>query len=137
MRFILLLTTSFSTVYMAVADADVLVERGQRAFELGQFSQASADWQKAIETFRKEGKTKAEVETSVYLASACQAIGQQRRAVEILEGALERAKKAGDDSLEAQVHRSALPDQKALAFPHRPQSPAVPDHGRRQSPSTL
>ena len=81
-----------------IADSRVLVDQGQRAFQNGAFSQAAADWQKAVESFRGEGNTNAEILASVSLASAYQSIGQQRRAVQILEDALARAEKTGDRS---------------------------------------
>src|SRR5260221_6821540 len=40
-----------------------------RAFQNGNFSQAAADWQKAVDSFRKQGNTNSEVLTSVSLAS--------------------------------------------------------------------
>src|SRR5438552_7818691 len=81
-----------------IADSRALVAQGQRAFRNGAFSQAAADWQKAVESFRSEGNTNAEILASVSLASAYQSIGQQRRAVQILEDALARAEKTGDRS---------------------------------------
>src|SRR6266540_4428031 len=81
-----------------MADSRVLVDQGQRAFQKGAFSQAAADWQKAVESFRSQGNTNAEILTSVNLASAYQSIGQQRRAVQILEGALARAEAIRDHS---------------------------------------
>jgi len=83
----------------AAADPKTLVEQGQRAQEKGDFSQAASSWQKAVELFRTEGNTKGEIQTSVSLASAYQSLGQQRSAVQILESALARAEKAGDDQL--------------------------------------
>src|SRR6266496_5020055 len=81
-----------------IADSRVLVDQGQRAFQNGAFSQAAADWQKAVESFRSQGNTNAEILTSVSLASAYQSIGQQRRAVQILEDTLARAETMGDPS---------------------------------------
>ncbi len=81
-----------------IADSRSLVDQGQRAFENGAFSQAAADWQKAVESFRHEGNTSSEIFTSVSLASAYQSLGQQRRAVQILEDALARSEKSGDRS---------------------------------------
>ncbi|PYI87970.1 MAG: hypothetical protein DME26_04465, partial [Verrucomicrobia bacterium] len=79
-----------------IADSRALVAQGQRAFQNGAFSQAAADWQKAVESFRSQGNTNAEILTSVFLAGAYQSIGQQRRAVQVLEDALARAEKTGD-----------------------------------------
>jgi CHAT domain-containing protein len=96
--FLLLLLALCCVANGTVADSRVLVEQGQRAFQNGAFSQAAADWQKAVESFRRQGNTNAEILTSVTLASAYQSIGQQRRAVQILEDALARAEKTGDRS---------------------------------------
>ena len=82
----------------ALADTRALVTQGQTAFQNGAFSQAAADWQKAVESFRRQGNTNEEIATSISLASAYQSIGQQRRAVQVLEGALLLAEKAGDRS---------------------------------------
>ena len=82
----------------AFADAHALEEQGQRAFQRGAFSQAVANWQKAVESYRSQGNTSADILTSVSLASAYQSIGQQRRAVQILEDALDRAEKTSDRS---------------------------------------
>src|SRR6266480_5933559 len=98
LRCLLLLLALLSVANGISADSRVLVDQGQRAFQNGDFSQAAADWQKAVESFRSQGNTNAEILTSVTLASAYQSIGQQRRAVQILEDALARAKGTGDRS---------------------------------------
>lgn len=82
----------------AATDSRALVEQGQRAFQKGAFSQAAADWQKAVESFRSQRNTNAEVLTSISLSSAYQSLGQQRRAVQVLEGALAQAEAARDPS---------------------------------------
>ncbi len=82
----------------ALADTRALVTQGQTAFQNGAFSQAAVDWQKAAESFRKQGNTNEEIQTSISLASAYQSIGQQRRAVQILEVTLALAEKTGDRS---------------------------------------
>jgi CHAT domain-containing protein len=81
------------------ADARNLYEQGQRAFERGAFSQAAAEWQKALDLYRNQGNTNAEIRTAISLASAHQAVGQDRRAVQILEAALVSAEKTRDRSL--------------------------------------
>src|SRR5215510_7565850 len=96
--YLLLLPTLLCVAHGTTADSRVLVDQGQRAFQNGAFSQAAADWQKAVESFRSQGNTKAEILTSVSLASAYQSIGQQRRAVQILEEALALAEKTSDRS---------------------------------------
>ena len=97
-RCLLLLLAVLGLANGALADSRALVDQGQRAFQKGAFSQAAADWQKAVESFRSQGKTNEEILTSISLASAYQSIGQQRRAVQILEDSLARAEKAGDRS---------------------------------------
>ncbi len=94
----MLLLAFLGVVHGVLADALALVDQGQRAFQQGSFSQAADNWQKAVESFRSQRNTNAEILTSVSLASAYQALGQQRRAVQILEGALERAERIGDRS---------------------------------------
>src|SRR5438477_1401128 len=98
LRCLLLLLALLRVANGIIADSRVLVDQGQRAFQNGAFSQAAADWQKAVESFRNQGNTNAEILASVSLASAYQSIGQQRRAVQILEDALARAEKTGDRS---------------------------------------
>ena len=73
--------------------------QGQRAFQNGAFSQAATDWQKAVDAFRSQGNTNAEIQTALSLASAYQAIGQQRGAVQLLQETLTRAERAGDHAL--------------------------------------
>src|SRR6185436_10151033 len=93
-----LLLLALGVVQGAFADTRALVEQGQRAFQKGAFSQAATDWQKAVDSYRSQGNTNAEILTSVSLASAYQSIGHQRRAVKILEEALDRTEKTGDRS---------------------------------------
>ena len=82
----------------ATANPTDLVEQGQRAFQSGAFSQAAAHWQKAVDSFRTQGNTNAQIQTALSLASAYQSIGQQRRAVQILQDALASAESTGDRS---------------------------------------
>ncbi len=82
----------------AHSGAGALVDRAQRAVQNGAFNEAAGYWEKAVEAFRNEGSTNAEIMASISLASACQSIGQQRRAVKTLEEALARGEKGGDHS---------------------------------------
>ena len=70
LRCLLLLLALFWLANGIIADSTVLVDQGQRAFQSGAFGQAAADWQKAVESFRSQGNTNAEILTSVSLASA-------------------------------------------------------------------
>jgi CHAT domain-containing protein len=97
-RCLLFLLALLSMTIGAVANPQDLVEQGQRAFHNGAFSDAATHWQKALELFRSQKNTNAEIQTSLQLASAYQSLGQQRRAVQILEGTLVRAESAGERS---------------------------------------
>jgi len=97
-RCLLLLLALLGTTTAGFANPQDLVNQGQRAFQNGTFSQAASDWQKAAESFRSQGNTNAEIQTSLLLASAYQSIGQQRRAVQLLQDTLARAESAGDRS---------------------------------------
>jgi len=98
LRCLLLLPGLLCVATGIIADSRDLADQGQRAFQNGDFSQAAIDWQKAVDSFRSQGNTNAEILTSVSLASAYQSIGQQRRAVQALEDALGRAETTGDRS---------------------------------------
>jgi CHAT domain-containing protein len=79
-----------------MADAADLVNLGEHAFHKGAFSQAATNWEQAVPLFRSQSDAGGEIRTSVSLASAYQAMGHQRRAVEILEAALIRAEQTGE-----------------------------------------
>jgi CHAT domain-containing protein len=85
-------------ILAAAAPTQTLVDQGQRAFQNGDFAQAAVQWQEAVEQFRKQGNTNAEIQTSLLLASALQSTGQQRRAIQILEETLARAEATPDRS---------------------------------------
>src|SRR5438034_4031912 len=74
LRCLLLLLALRCVANGITADARLLLDQGQRAFQKGAFSQAAADWQKALESFHSQGNTHAEILTSVSLASAYQSI---------------------------------------------------------------
>ncbi len=83
----------------AATDPRTLVDEGQHSFEIGNFSQAAASWEKAVELYRRQGDTKSEISTLVILASACQSLGQHRHAVDLLESALDRANSGHEQAL--------------------------------------
>jgi len=93
---LMLVTALLGINAWAATDSQALVDQGQRAFQKGAFSQAAADWQKAVASFRSQRNTNAEILTSISLASAYQSLGQQRRAVQVLERALAQAEAARD-----------------------------------------
>lgn len=98
-RCLSLLLATFGMIIGVLANPQELAEQGQRAFQNGAFSQAATHWQKAVDAFRGQGNTNAEIRTSLSLASAYQSIGQQRHAVQILQDALARAERAGERPL--------------------------------------
>src|SRR5882724_3161050 len=99
-RGMILMTAAVGVALQTVwAESSDLAEQGQHAFDVGAFSLAADDWQKAVELFHTQGNTSAEIRTSVSLASAFQAVGQHRRAVQILEDSLVHAEKIQDPSL--------------------------------------
>jgi CHAT domain-containing protein len=95
----LVITLVGMTLEAAQTNSQQLVEQGQRAFQTGAYGQAAIDWEKAVEDFRSQGNTNAEIRTSISLASAYQAMGQLRRAVQILEDSLSQAAQTRDRSL--------------------------------------
>lgn len=93
---LILLVALVGVAQGALADTSALLDQAQRAFERGAFSLAAEDWQQAIGSFHNEKNRRAEILTSVSLATAYQAIGDQRLAVRILQDALDSAEKLGD-----------------------------------------
>jgi CHAT domain-containing protein len=78
-------------VHGAAVNNDQILEQGQRAFNNGQFSQAAEQWQKALNNYRRQHDEGEVIRTSTLLADAYEALGQYRRAVEVLDGALASA----------------------------------------------
>jgi CHAT domain-containing protein len=76
--------------------ANLSLDEGRRAYQRGAFDQAAAKWQKAVEDFRRQSNIPLEIRAMTDLAAAYQALGQQKRAVAILEEAVESADKSGD-----------------------------------------
>ena len=97
-RFLLSLLVLFWAASRVIADSRALLDQGERAFQGGSYSEAAASWEKALKSFHDEGNTEAEIQTSLALAGAYQSIGQQRRAVQLLENTLTLAEKSGDRS---------------------------------------
>jgi CHAT domain-containing protein len=95
-RCVALALVLLGSTHMSFAQPQTLIEQGQRAFQKGAFSQAATDWKQAQEGFRSKGDIDGEIQASLLLAGAFQAIGQQRRAVQILEETLTRAERAGN-----------------------------------------
>jgi CHAT domain-containing protein/lipopolysaccharide biosynthesis regulator YciM len=81
---------------VSAATADSMLAEGRRAYQRGAFDEAASKWQKAAEEYGREGKAPAQIEAMIDLATAYQALGQQRRAVQILETAAQIAGKSGD-----------------------------------------
>jgi CHAT domain-containing protein len=92
----LVLTIFPFTNVLAAADPQALVNKGNQAFRIGAFSQAASDWQAAVELFRKQSNTNAEILASVSLASAYQSLGELQLSTQILESALTNAQATGN-----------------------------------------
>jgi CHAT domain-containing protein len=76
-------------------DARSEAAQGTIAVQQGAFDEAATHWERALQRSRKEKDKTADIDASVNLASAYQALGQQSRAVELLAEALVLAKKFG------------------------------------------
>ncbi len=77
------------------ADGRDLLRQGQEAFDSGAFSRAAAAWEKALESCKREGNRQQQVAAALCLARAYQNLGQQRRAVDLLEDAVLQAQNSG------------------------------------------
>src|SRR5438876_1219020 len=85
LRCLLLLLALLRVANGIIADSRVLVDQGQRAFQNGAFSQAAADWQKAVESVRGEESVAFARQTSNSLLTAqalCNAASTAARAGE-------------------------------------------------------
>ncbi len=87
---------------LLAAPGDWLAQ-GERAFAAGSFGESAAAWEKALETARAEADQPVERQATLSLAAAYQSLGQQRRAVQLLEQALTRAETSGDPEYLAKV----------------------------------
>ena len=76
--------------------ANATLDEGLRAYQRGAFDQAAAKWQQAVKEYGRQGNVPAEIKAMTDLATAYQALGQQRHAVEVLEVAVELAEGSGD-----------------------------------------
>jgi CHAT domain-containing protein len=73
------------------ADPLSFEERARTAFARGAFSEAASAWEQSLAAPDSQRPSEARVLTSVSLAGAYQALGQQRRAVQLLESTLNAA----------------------------------------------
>src|SRR5437773_1809304 len=67
-----LLLIAFHTLGYAAVNNGQLLEQGQRAFDNGRFSQAAEQWQKALNSYRRQGDMEAVIRTSILLADGYQ-----------------------------------------------------------------
>src|SRR5436190_18939758 len=93
---VLFMTLAGMSLQAAQSDSQNLVEQGQHAFATGAFSQAADNWHKALELFRAQGNTNAEIRTSLSLAGAYQSLGQYQPAVQLLDKTLARTEATQD-----------------------------------------
>jgi CHAT domain-containing protein len=76
--------------------ADATLEDGLRAYQRGAFDEAATKWQKAVEDYRQQKNIPSQIKAMTDLAAAYEALGQQRRALALLEEAVEIADKSGN-----------------------------------------
>lgn len=76
--------------------ANTTLDEGPRAYQRGAFDEAAAKWRKTVEEYRRQGNAPAQFKAMIDLAAAYQALGQQRHALQILDGAVELAEKSDD-----------------------------------------
>jgi len=76
--------------------ANTSLDEGLRAYQRGAFDEAATKWQKAVEESRQQKNVSSQIKAMTDLASAYQALGQQRRALALLEEAVEIADKSGE-----------------------------------------
>jgi CHAT domain-containing protein len=89
-----LLSLPIFTQFVLAANASL--DEGLRAYQRGTFDEAAAQWQKAVEEYRHQANAPSQIKAMTQLAAAYQALGQQRRALAVLEEAVEIAEKSGD-----------------------------------------
>jgi len=65
-------------------------------YQRGAFDEAATKWQNAVEEYRRQKNIPSQIKVMTDLAAAYQALGQQRRALALLEEAVEIAVKSGD-----------------------------------------
>src|SRR5262245_59895355 len=65
--------------------ADTTLKEGLRAYQRGAFDEAATKWQKGVEAYRHQKNIPSQIKAMTDLAAAYQSLGQQRRAVALLE----------------------------------------------------
>ena len=98
-QFYLLVLVGLRAANGVLGAGETYADQGHAVFAKGDFSQAAMDWQKAVDLYRRERNTNAEIRASLSLSEAYQSLGQHREALQVLEGALGLAEKAGNRSL--------------------------------------
>jgi len=76
--------------------ASKALDEGLRAYQRGAFDEAATKWQKAVEEYRRQANVPSQIKAMTDLAAAYEALGQQRRALALLEESVELAQKSGD-----------------------------------------
>lgn len=72
------------------------MDEGLRAYQRGAFEEAATKWQKAVEECQQQKNIPSQIKAMTELSAAYQSLGQQRRALAVLEEAVEIAEKSGD-----------------------------------------
>jgi CHAT domain-containing protein/Tfp pilus assembly protein PilF len=90
-RWMVLLTTLAGWTIAALGNAGSLEDDARQAFVRGDFPRAAHDWQQAATEYLAAGNPDAATLASLSLAGAWQALGQQLKAVQLLEKTLDAA----------------------------------------------
>jgi CHAT domain-containing protein len=76
--------------------ANLSLDEGLRAYQRGAFDEAATKWQKAVEEYGRQANVPQQIKAMTDLAAAYQSLGQQRRALALLEEAVEIAETSGE-----------------------------------------
>src|SRR5437867_9593227 len=107
----------FGLVTLTVAadslPAERSMEEGWQAFQKGAFEQAAVSWTEAAEQYGRAGKVLERSEALFRLSEAYQAVGQHRKALQMIETAQRLAAQLGDPAWLATILGS-LGDRKSV-----------------------
>jgi CHAT domain-containing protein len=79
------------------------LEQGQALYDAGKFAEAAQVWERAVQTFTKQGHTRNQALGWYYLAIAYQDLGQWQQAQAAIDQALTLLPRLNDTFLQAQV----------------------------------
>ncbi len=94
------------------AEADRLIEQGNKQFEASQFQQALQSWEQSLAIYREIGNRKGVAVSLVFLGLAYDKVGDYRKAINLHQQSLKIAKEIGNRKIIAAslgFSRSCLP----------------------------